>query len=134
MIARNQTKPDGDGSGCTHPLHAEVRSPLLELAARGLDQSAVAFHVGVEHSTVHRWWHGKTKDLAHAATVLRLFSALLRVCPDAAMAARVHSEESWSALLAGLRQTHEASWVGRGFRDILDGADDAPSSRRRGAP
>lgn len=135
MSPRNQIGKTTAASGCAHAeQHAEVVATLEALKDRGLDQSAVAFHLRLEHSTIHRWYHGDVKDLSHAVTMLRIFSALMKTCPEAARAARVDSPESWAKLLSGLRQTHTAAWVGSGFRDILDGADaDEDEPRRAGA-
>lgn len=106
-------------------LHAEARALIASLGERGLDQSAVAFHLGVEHSTVHRWWHGTTKDLTHAVAVLRLLDALLRTCPEAARAARVYSAEEWADLMGGLRPTHRAAWSQQGA-GVVRGEDYRP--------
>lgn len=106
----------------------EVRRILEDLAARNLDASAVAFHIGIDRSAIYRW--AKAEHVTAAAlTALRLFSALHRVCPEAALAARVDSEESWAELVGGLQRTHKAAWSQQGRGVHRDGADDARGRR-----
>lgn len=102
----------------------EVRRILDDLASRGIDASAVAFHVGIDRSAIYRW--AKAEHVTPSAlTALRLFSALHKVCSEAALAARVDSEESWAELVGGLQRTHKAAWSQQGRGVHRDGAEDA---------
>lgn len=118
MTPCHQNKPNEAENGDT-----EAARIVRALGERGLDVSAVAFHLGVEPSTIYRWLRGDARITTAALTSLRLFDALHRVCSEAALAARVNSEESWGALVGGLQRTHNAAWWHSGFRDIIDGAD-----------
>lgn len=105
-----------------------VASLLRHLKDRHrLDDAGVAFRLGVDVRTVSRWRVGS--DTTRAKVSLRLLSALLKSCPEAAHAAWVYDDEEWGDLVSGLRPTQKAAWSQVGNAGVVrDGADDAAQS------